>query len=146
MNGYPPKRRRVAITFDRTKGKTQQQFQRQANINTIMDRFHKTGTINPELISKRSAAFTDVSDVGDYMECQIKVRNAQEAFATLPSAVRSRFRNDPAELIDFIQDKNNQEEAVELGLIEKPKPAPEPAPETAAAPAAASQGGEEPPQ
>jgi len=34
----------------------------------------------------------------------------------LPSDVRKRFSNDPAELIDFLADKKNDEEAIKLGL------------------------------
>ena len=53
----------------------------------------------------------------------------------LPAKIRQRFNNNPAELIAFLQNSDNIEEAVELGLMEKfqnrtktePKPEP-PAP------------------
>ena len=48
----------------------------------------------------------------------------------LPSRVRRRFDNDPAELMEFLADEANREEAVMLGLIEKEEPVqPAPAPE-----------------
>ena len=35
----------------------------------------------------------------------------------LPSDVRSRFGNNPAELLDFLNDNSNYDEAIRLGLI-----------------------------
>ena len=51
----------------------------------------------------------------------------------LPAQMRSRFNNDPAELLKFIKDPANLDEAVKLGILvkkEAPKgdPVPPPAP------------------
>ena len=40
---------------------------------------------------------------------------------SLLSRVRKRYNNDPAELLEFVMDEKNREEAVFLGLIEKPQ-------------------------
>ena len=45
---------------------------------------------------------------------------ADDAFMALPAAVRERFNNDPAELVDFVSDVNNRSEAIDLGLIPPP--------------------------
>jgi len=39
-------------------------------------------------------------------------------FNDLPSSIRSRFGNDPAAFLDFVQDENNADEMVKLGLTE----------------------------
>ena len=42
-------------------------------------------------------------------------------FDNLPSDVRNRFNNNPAQLLDFVADPENKEEAIELGLLPKPE-------------------------
>ena len=45
----------------------------------------------------------------------------------LDANVRKRFHNDPAELIDFVSDEKNRDEAVRLGLLQIPEfPKPDP--------------------
>jgi len=44
------------------------------------------------------------------------------AFSQMPSAIRKRFNNDPAELIKFVLDPKNREEAIKIGLIDTPEP------------------------
>jgi hypothetical protein len=47
----------------------------------------------------------------------IQVRAAEEAFMAMPASVRSRFHNDAGELVNFVSDGRNREEAVKLGLV-----------------------------
>ena len=47
-----------------------------------------------------------------------KVCEAKSAFEDLSSDVRSRFKNDPSELIDFVMNSDNALEAHEMGLLE----------------------------
>jgi hypothetical protein len=42
----------------------------------------------------------------------------------LPANIRSRFDNDPAKLIDFMENPANREEAESLGLVNKSEPVP----------------------
>lgn len=117
--------------------KTKTNFKDQVNINKIMSRANRTGQIPFE---DKERTFADVSDIGDYRESLEKIKNADAEFMELPSDVRSRFSNDPGQLIDFIKDPKNIDEARELGLARMPKieppieklpvekPAPEPAP------------------
>jgi phage internal scaffolding protein len=95
----------------------QQQFANEVDINTIVDKFTRTGLIDDTLLSNRTAVFSDVSDLGDYHSALIRVEAVEEAFMTLPADVRARFVNDPGELLDFIADSKNYDEAVKIGLI-----------------------------
>lgn len=95
---------------------TQQQFVEESDINTIVNRFLRTGEM-PQFDPR--AMFGDFVDMpSSYQEALERVRSAQEAFSELPSAVRSRFNGDPAELLNFLSDPRNRDEAIKLGLIE----------------------------
>jgi phage internal scaffolding protein len=43
---------------------------------------------------------------------------AQNAFKTLPASIRAEFNNDPAQVIDFLNDPANRDKAIEIGLID----------------------------
>lgn len=93
---------------------TQQQFKEQCDINNIIKHYTQTGELP---LSKKVGQFLDVSNVQDYHSALTTVFEAQKAFDALPSNVRSRFENDPNQLIAFIEDDNNHEEALKLGLL-----------------------------
>ena len=48
-----------------------------------------------------------------------RVIAAQDEFEALPAQIRARFDNDPAKLIEFLENSENRPEAEELGLVEK---------------------------
>lgn len=95
----------------------QQQFKDEADINTIMERFGRTG----ELVAPvRVPEYGDFSQVVDYHSAMNAVRSAQEGFMAMPANIRARFNNDPGRFVDFVMDEGNRAEAIALGLIEKP--------------------------
>lgn len=109
---------------------TKQSFARETDINEIMKKYTKTGLLDPSQLATRQAQFADVSEIGDFQQCQEIVQNAQKAFMTLPAELRSRFDNEPAKLLDFCANDENKEEAIKLGIISKPsKTTPEPTPD-----------------
>lgn len=87
------------------------------DINKIMEKYHKTGMVTH--ISGRGGVFLDCSNFQGYRESLEKVRLADEAFAGLTAKVRDRFKNDPAELMLFLSDPKNRDEAESLGLVQK---------------------------
>lgn len=105
-------------------GKTKQSFSNSSNINTIVARYQKTGMM--ENVRKNPGVFADVSKIMDFQGMVAKIRFAQESFEQLPSGLRKRFSNDPAELIAFVSDDANIDEAIKLGIIPKPKEVVEP--------------------
>lgn len=63
-----------------------------------------------------------------YVDAIASIQAVEEAFAELPSAVRTRFENDPLKMAEFLQDVNNRDEAYSLGLINSlPEPSIPPA-------------------
>lgn len=108
-----------------------QSFAEEVDINTIVRRFGLTGQL-PDNV--RVPQYGDFSEVTDYHSAMLQVRAAQEAFMELPAHVRSRFHNDPGELVDFVSDEANRAEAEKLGLVvAKATPAPAVAPGAAVA-------------
>lgn len=55
---------------------------------------------------------------GQYEEAMMIAANARSQFEELPSDVRLKFNNDPGQLINFLNDSKNDDEAVKLGLKE----------------------------
>lgn len=96
---------------------TQQQFADETNINKIMKKYHATGMITH--LNRKQGQYVDLSNVKNYQESLQTVIDAQKSFMTLPSEVRKRFENDPQQIINFLSDENNREEAISLGLIQK---------------------------
>nr|QJB20853.1 MAG: internal scaffolding protein [Microvirus sp.] len=92
---------------------TQQQFKDQADINVIMSTYMKTGEFP---LSQRQGFYADVSEVADYQTALNTVIKAEEAFMDLPAEIRKRFQNDPQEMLSFLADNKNDEEAISLGL------------------------------
>jgi len=106
------------VTINSEPTKTQQQFQEQCDVNNIMKKYRNVGEITH--LARKAGTYADLTNVPDYQGALDTVLQATHAFSTLPAHVRKRFGNDPSELISFLQDKNNNEEAIKLGLKEKP--------------------------
>lgn len=98
-------------------GKTQQSFAEEVDINTIVKRYGLTGEMPMNMRVPLAGDFTEVTDFHSAMNMVIA---AQEAFDQLPASMRARFHNDPGELISFLEDDANKEEAQKLGLVNKP--------------------------
>lgn len=99
---------------------TQQQFKEESDINFIMARYQKTGVlVDPLTQTTRKPMFDDFSELGDFRDHQQAVIEAQEMFMSLPSRLRARFNNSPAELLQWLGNPANKDEAIELGLMTK---------------------------
>jgi len=103
--------------------RTQQHFRDECDINTILTKFNVTGVLPENPLPPR---YGDFSDIGDYHSALNAVRLAATEFALLPAALRARFDNDPASLLDFLAVEANRSEAIDLGLIPKVAPIVEP--------------------
>jgi phage internal scaffolding protein len=94
----------------------QQHFKEECDINTILQKFNITGILPEAPLSPR---YGDFSGIGDYHTALNRVIAAQDEFEALPAQIRARFDNDPAKLIEFLDDEANRPEAETLGLVEK---------------------------
>lgn len=92
----------------------------ECDLNKVVERYTRTGLLPA---GSGVGRYLDVSNVGSYLDAMLTVKSAEEAFASLPSRVRDRFRNSPEAMVRFVLDKANEVEARELGLL-KPKAVP----------------------
>lgn len=106
--------------------RTQQQFQDQTDINKIMEQYVKTGTLT-HIRNATEGVYADLSNLPSYEEAMRTIIAADDAFKDIPAPVRQRFGNDPQQLMDFLNEPKNHDEAIELGLMTK-QPAPKPDP------------------
>lgn len=100
---------------------TQQQFKAECDVNNILAKYKRTGMLSH--IQKHQGNFGDFSSIEDYQTSLGKLMQAQQSFESLPSELRAKFDNDPAQLISFLSDEKNNAEAVKIGLkIERKAP------------------------
>jgi len=107
----------TGLACDPADSMVQQQFAEECDINTIVRRFGLTGELPQNLRMPVSGDFTQV---GDFHSAMNLVRQAEEGFMELPGELRARFHHDPGELLSFLDDPANRDEAVKLGLVQKP--------------------------
>lgn len=86
------------------------------NINNIVRRARCTGMLDH--VDAQEAAFGHWDATQDYVDARLRVQEAEEAFFSLPSGIRSLCDNDPALFVDFIDDPENEEALREAGLGE----------------------------
>jgi phage internal scaffolding protein len=93
----------------------QQHFKDECDINNILRQFNLTGVLPESPLSPRYGDFTGI---GDYHTALNQVIAAEDGFMSLPANLRARFENDPAQLIEFLNNPENYNEAISLGLVE----------------------------
>jgi phage internal scaffolding protein len=100
----------------------QQHFKDECDINNILRQFNITGLLPENPLSPRYGDFTGISD---YQTALNQVIAAEDEFMRLPADLRARFENDPAQLIEFLENSENKDEAIKLGLVNKPEELPQ---------------------
>jgi len=94
-------------------GRTKQAHKDETDINKILRQYMKTGNINH--LNLHGAQY-DFATGDDFLQSMNIVTKANEMFLDLPSAVRTRFDNNPEQFLDFVQDPDNLGELRKLGL------------------------------
>lgn len=120
---------RVLNAFDRNpvryeedmESRTKQAHKDETDINRIMQKYQKTGLLDH--VNKYQGEYGDFSEVTDFQSALNKIHESQEMFGTLPSSIRKQFDNDPGKFLNFVEDPNNFDAAVDLGLFTPLEPA-----------------------
>jgi phage internal scaffolding protein len=94
----------------------QQHFKDECDINNILKQFNVTGLLPESPLSPRYGDFTGIVD---YQSALNAVIAAEDGFMALPANIRSRFENNPENLINFLNDESNRDEAIKLGLVDQ---------------------------
>lgn len=101
------------------KTRTQQHFKEECDVNKIMKRAKATGQMPT---GTRKPWFGDFSSGKDFHDTQQDLVEAESAFMSLPAEMRKRFNHSVAELLDFLADDKNRDEAIKLGLVDPTEP------------------------
>lgn len=128
-------RNRVTVDCSGDKILVEQSHKDEVDINTIVKRH------GMDLIAKTALLQQPQWDEvpgNDFQESMQIITKAQRTFDQLPSVIRKKFNNNPGEFLDYVQNPDNQDGLVDLGLATR-KPEitpievrviPEPEPET----------------
>ena len=111
-------RKSVALTFIGDKVYTKQSFKDECDINILMASYKATGVLNH--LAQGLPSFGDFSSSVTYHEASMAILDAQAAFDQLPSEIRTKMNNDPHQLLQFLEDPANREEATQMGLFDPP--------------------------
>lgn len=106
-------------TVNELPSRTKQSDADQCEINNIMAKYARTGAINH--FNTHQGSYGDATG-HDFQTSMNIVIDAQNMFDELPSNIRNRFENEPAQFLDFVNDEANKSEMAELGLL---NPSPE---------------------
>lgn len=94
---------------------TEQSHKAECDINTILNRYLKTGLLDHS--KKAAARYGDFCGIGEgFAQTMNLVAQAQEIFESVPSYIRTRFDNNPAEYMEFMLNEANRAEIEALGL------------------------------
>lgn len=99
--------------------RTKQSFKDECDINLIMRRYSQSGVMPS---GRTDGLYGDFSMVGDYLHSMNTIERARAQFSGLSSDIRARFRNNPLDMLEFVGNPSNRDEAIKLGLIDAPKP------------------------
>lgn len=107
----------VSLKFPPNSRWTKQSFKEECDINTIMARYQSTGEM--PVLNVVAPQYLDVTEGFDFQSMQDQVIEARSLFMQLPSLLRNRFANDPAEFLAYVADPSNHEEMFKLGLLKR---------------------------
>ncbi len=92
-------------------GRTKQSFRDETDINMILKRAQKSGTISH--LAKYEARYGDFSDF-DFFEAQRRMAEGREIFDELPPEIRREFSQSPGEFFAYVNDPANVDRISQL--------------------------------
>lgn len=87
------------------------------NVNQLVARFNKTG-VEP-VQNPRQFFYGQFTEDIDFRAVQDSVIRVNELFSQLPWQVRKFFNHSPSDLIEFLGNPANRDQAILLGLVDK---------------------------
>ena len=86
-------------------GRTKQSFKDQTNINKIMAKAARGGTISH--LAKHGAVYGDFSDIDDLLTAHKRLERGKEIFNDLPGEIKREFQNSPRKFFNYVNDPAN---------------------------------------
>lgn len=105
---------RVTLCCTEEEDKCQSEFEKDCDINVILSRIVRNGG---EIPKDEAPVYADVSEIGDFVDTQMKLVEVKNMFDSLPDKVKERFNGNIQYLFDFMeQGRSDAELADALGL------------------------------
>lgn len=79
--------------------KTQQHAKEESDINNIVDKFLKTGTLPQVPVPP---TYENFGEIFDFQSAMNTIKAATDSFMALPGNIRARFQNDPATFVAYV--------------------------------------------
>jgi len=102
---------------------TKQSHKDECDIHRILRQYQRTGIITH--VQSAQAQFLDLPSSLDFQSSIQLIRDAEQAFASLPASVRDKFHNSPEAFLSAFQDASRADELRAMGFL-KPKTPQEP--------------------
>jgi len=87
-------------------GRTKQAFMGETDINLMLAKAQKTGSIDH--LTKYQGMYGDFEEF-DFLAAQLQIRKADEIFEALPSELRREFQQSPRLFFEFVNDPKNKD-------------------------------------
>lgn len=100
---------RRTLTYE--DGKTLQSAKDQCDINRILDRAKRSGTLSH--LQTHGGVYADFTDF-DFTAAQNMLAQGRSIFEELPAELRKEFGNDPAQFFEYVNDPENADRLPEL--------------------------------
>lgn len=100
---------------------TEQSHKSEVNINNIVKRHGMDLIAKTALLKTPEYVFDDVTG-NDFTEAMLKVTKAQQQFDAMPSQIRKKFDNSAAQFMDFVQNPDNTDALIDMGLAKRVPP------------------------
>lgn len=94
---------------------TEQSHKDEVDINKIVRKHGMDLIAKTAALQKPEYTFDDIPN-NDFQEAMMIVTRAQENFNLMPSQIRKQFNNDPAYFLDFVQNPENKDALINMGL------------------------------
>lgn len=112
MDAYTSKRNRSQVDCSKG-GRTITSFADDLDIKNIVSRYLVTGE---KPLSGNTPVWGQSMPEMEYSEMLEKVAATEQWFATLPAKTRGAFENDPARALEYLENEQNKDAALEQGL------------------------------
>jgi hypothetical protein len=101
-------------THTGTENKVEQAYGEQLDINNLLEPAIRKGLLRHGVTFE--GEYDDIP-VGSFQEAQNIVARGKSMFEALPSAIRTKFENDPGKFINFVQDPQNRPWLEQNGIV-----------------------------
>ena len=100
-------------TYNNDPSLVDDQYKYDNDVNHFIKRYLQDGVL-PQFNGK--PIYGDFTHIIDYKDALNKVIEAKNKFMELPSSIREKFDNSPNEFLNFVNNPENHDEMVKMGL------------------------------